>query len=428
MKILLNYFFPVVANNPTPAASTAFLKQVCVVVKPAAAVTTGVVTACTTMGAVAVLTDNTEAQQLFNAGMSKVYVLPMDDLDLADAMAEFGSDFFTVLISSDFSDAEITHVDAIAAVKASLKIEDITYTAKTAGTGGNSTTINYDTGASAGAATVGVVGSAITVTISSTTTAATIKTAVEGSGSAAALVDVAVDAGDETDIQAVFGAAQSLAGGVAAVVGTEDGLQLGTFEGVTGVSSTDDDLLAEQAVIENRSAFHTTSGNKAKNMFYAFGKLLSNALDWKNQQYITVPFADDVDQLGDAEALFDSKINFVMNDDEFGKRLGLFAVGGKAIVAPYIIRNLTIDMQSKALQFVSGNQPAYAKVQASLLEDELQNVISGTADTPGYIQKGWLESGKILIKLEQDNFIASGYITVPTPRALWRIFGSLTQT
>lgn len=423
MKILLDYFFPITSIEPTPQVATGFLKQALVVAKPKSGQegNVGTIYLCTTMTQVAARTDNTEAQQLFNAGMAKVYILLSDDLDLADALDGQG-DFFTILVSSDFSDADVTHVDAIAAVKASLKIQDILYTAKTAGVGGNSITIDYNTGASAGAATIGVVSSAITVTMSTTTTAATIAAAIVADTAANALVDVAVDVGDETDPQAAFGSAVNLAGGVSAVSGTEDGLQVGTFKGVVGVSSTDDDFLADQAAIANRAAFHTTSGNKAKNMFYAFGKMLSNALNWRNQQYITMPVADDVDTLGDAVTLFDDKISFVINDDEFGKRLALFAVGGKAIVAPYIKRNLELDLQSAALSYISGNQPAYSHTQAALIEDELYKVIQS------YIERQLIEAGVVEVTLVNDNFVASGEINIAEPKAMWRIEAEMRQT
>lgn len=433
MKILLDYFFPVVANDPTPAASTAFLKQVCILVLPKdGGVTTGVVTACTTMTAVGLLTNNTEAQQLFNAGMNKVYVLPVDDLDVADAMETYGSQFFTVLISSDFDDADI------AQTKATGTFTVTSYANLVSGTDDTITIDGTVFTAQAGAAVLGE--ATFQAATSNDATAASLAAQINGHAVASTKVVASVVGAVVTLTAVDYGSAGNYAlayndndtnvgmtkSGTAMTGG--DGLFLGTFGGVVGISSTDDAILATYAATPNYAPFHTTSGNKAKNMFYAFGKLLSNSLDWLNQQYIAMPFADDVDTLGDANSLFDDKINFVMNDDEFGKRLALFAVGGKAIVAPYIIKNLIIDTQSKALQYVSGNQPGYTHTQAALLEDELQNVISGTEDTPGYIQKGWLDSGKIEVKLEEDNFVASGYITIPTPRALWRIFGSLTQS
>src|SRR5688500_17876440 len=111
MNILLDYFFPIAAIEPTPATSTGFLKQALVLVKPKVGVTPGTITLCVSSVAVAALTDNTESTQLFNAGMSKVYVLPTDDLDVADALVGHESEFFTVLISSDFVDADLAGLD-----------------------------------------------------------------------------------------------------------------------------------------------------------------------------------------------------------------------------------------------------------------------------------------------------------------------------
>lgn len=308
MKILLDYFFPITQITPTPQASTAFLKQVCLVVKPDDGVTPGSPTLCTTMSAVTALTENTEAQELFNAGLTRVYILPMATLDLAAALTAHGNKFFTLLISSDFNDTDI--------------------------------------------------------------------------GS----------------------------------------LAVGTYKGVVGLSTTSDVLATAQAAIPNRVAFHTTGTTDAKNMAFAFGKLLANPLNWYNQQYITMPHADDVDTLGEANNLFDDRVSFVITDDEFGNRLGLFAAGGQAIVAPYIIRNLEIDIQSAALSYISGNMPGYTKTQAALLEDELQKVIDS------YVNRAWIDQGQIEVKLEQDNFVASAYINVAEPKALWRIFGEIRQT
>lgn len=434
-KILLDYFFKITAINPTPAASTAFLRQVLVVGLPFdGGVTTGEITLCTTPSAVAaILSANAkaEADKLFDGGLSRVYVLPTDDLDISAALDENENTFFTVLISSDFGDDDIGAADGetVAEVKSFKKIQDILYTSKLVGVLGNDITVTYVDDGTAGAETVGVSTHAITVHMEDgASTAAEIATAIANYSPSNALVGVAVDSGDEGDVQAAV-TAQTLTGGVDAVLG--DGLDVGGFLGVVGVSSDDTDFLADQAAIENRCAFFEAGSTNAKNMFYAFGKLLSNTLDWKNQQYITMPLADDVAVLGDAEALFDDKISFVISDDEFGKRLALFCAGGKAIVAPYIIRNLEIDLQSKGLQYVSANQPAYTLTQAALLEDELQKVIDGDGlenGNPGYVGKGWITEGTVRVTLEEDNFVAAGRIAVPTPRALWRIAGQLTQS
>ena len=311
MNILLDYFFPVTAIEPTAQAATGFLKQVLVLVKPKSGVTGGTITLTTSQPGVAAITDNLDVAQLFAAGMTRVYVLAVDDLaDVVTAFPGHESDFFTILVSSDF---------------------------------------------------------------------------------------VAADVAD---------------------------LAVGTFTGVIGVSGTVTDaaFLEAQAAIKNRVAFHTTTANKAKNMFFAFGRLLSNASNWRNQQYIGMPFADDVDTLGEANNLFEDRVSFVLSDSQYGQRLGLFAAGGKAIVAPYIIRNLQIDMQSAGLTYVSGNQPAYTLKEASLMESQLQKVIQS------YIERNLITAGTVGITLVDDNFVATGSINVAEPKALWRVEAEMLQT
>lgn len=422
MSVLLDYFFPITAIEPTPAANTGFLRQVLAVVKPKDGVAPGTVTQITSTAQIAALTDNEDVVQLFNAGLSRVYVLVTEDLDLAEIVNARINDFFTILISSDFSQEEIESVGAVAPVKSSLKLQDILYTAKTAGLAGNGISVEYVDGGTAGAESVLVTGQAIQVTIESgASTAAQIVTALQASTEAMALVDVLVDTGDEADSQTAQ-AETDLAGGTDTVPGDDTGLDVGTFAGVVAVSSSDNDFLASQAVIKNRVAFKTAGTTKAKNMFFAFGKLLSNSLSWLNQQYITMPFSDGINLLGDAQALFDDKISFVLSDSQFGNRLSLLAVGGKAIVAPYIVKNLEIDMQSAGLQYISGNMPDYTPKQAALLEESLQRVIDS------YIDRQFIGAGEVEVKLEQDNFIASGYIDIAEPKALWRVFGQMKQT
>jgi hypothetical protein len=429
MNILLDYFFPITSIEPTPAASTAFLKQVCVVAKPKSGQegNVGTIYSCSSMTAVAARTDNAEAQQLFDAGMSKVFVLLASDLYLSTFLEGHESDFFTLLISSDFSDADITPTAASGTVTIS------SYANLVSGTHDVVTVCGQAFTAQAGAATLGT--ATFQAATSNDATAASLAAQINSHAVTSVLVHaVAVSAvvtitalntgsgGNAltlgyTDNDTNVGATKSgttLSGG--------DGLFAGAFVGVIGIASTDDTINATRAATANYCAFHTTSSNKAKNMFYAFGKLLSNSLDWKNQQFITMPIADDVDTLGDANGLFDDKVSFVLDDSEFGKRLGLFAQGGKAIVAPYIKRNLQIDMQSSALSYVSGNQPAFTKVQAALLQDELEKVMQA------YIDRQWIEAGTVSVTLEEENFVAAGAIDIAEPGALWRIFGEMTET
>jgi hypothetical protein len=434
MNILLDYLFPITSIEPTPAASTAFLKQVCVVAKPKdGGVTTGELTLATTMSQVNALVGTAaaaEVQQLFNAGMSRVYVLPMDDLDLSTALEGHESDFYSILIASDFSDAEVTATAATGVVTITSYANLVSGTPDTITVGDTVFT------AQAGAATLGT--GTFQAATSNNATAASLAAQINGHAVAGALVVATADGAVVTITAAEEGSAgndielsyddndtnvgATISGVTSDALDGGDGLIVGDFGGVIGVASTDDAYLATQAAIANRAAFHTTSTNKGKNMFYAFGSMLSNALNWRNQQYISMPFADDVNTLGEAEALFDDKINFVISDDEYSNRLALFAAGGKAIVAPYIKRNLQIDMQSKALQYISGNQPAYTKTQAALLEDELQKVINE------YIETDWLSDGVVEVDLLEDNFVASGEINISEPKALWRIFAEMRQT
>lgn len=310
MKILLDYFFPVTAIEPTPQASTSFLRQIGLVVKPKAAsgFVDGDVELVTSMAQVTALTDNTDAQQLFDGGLNRLYLIASDDLALASTLVDQDKEFYTVIISSDYVDADLTAMD------------------------------------------------------------------------------------------------------------------IGTYKGVVAIASDSVALLQAQAVIKNRVAFFSSGVNKGKNMAFAFASMLSNRTRWLNQQYILLPFDDFVTSLGDAELYFDSRISFVIKDDEFGNRLSMFAVGGKAIVQPYITKNLDIDMKSKALSYISRNMPAHTIKEASLIEGECQKVIDD------YIADGSIEHGEVSVALSaNDKFSADGFISISEPGAIWRIFGELTQ-
>lgn len=430
MKILLDYLFPISVIEPTPAASTAFLKQVGLVCKPKGGVEAGSVTLCTSMTAVAALTANTEAQQLFNAGMSRVYIVLAEDLDLEAILAANPGLFYTLLVSSDFDKDDIT------LAKASGTVTITSYA--------NMTSTSADTITVAGVAFVGQAGAVVEgeakfqAASSDEATAASLAAQINAHATTSALVTATVD-GDEVLIEAKEYGVDGNDIGVsytdgspttvgATLAGLSDGklsggagLLAGSFDGVIGVSEDDLGFLEDQAVISNRCAFYS-DGNGAKNLCYAFGKMLSNSSAWRNQQYISMPFSDDVETLGDAENLFDLRISFVLSDDEYSNRLGFFGCGGKAIVAPYISKNLRIDMQSKALSYIAGNQPAYTKTQAALLEDELQKVIDG------YIAAQSIEAGVIEVDLVESNFVADGEINISEPKALWRIQAEMRQT
>lgn len=417
-KILLDYVFPISVVDTIPSANTAWLKQACLIVKPNAtgSAEIGNVIACTSTDAVADLTDNEDATELFAGGMSKVYILPSLDLEVADAMAAAAGDFYTVLVSSDF--ASSTDVNGVKAtllhVGGSLNFE-----ASVPGDDGELVSVEFLSGGTAGSESVAVTTKKISVTIeASVSTATQIQTAVAASAAAMALLSGAptIDTGEGAQAQ-VAAVEAFLSGGVNA-------LNVGTFPGVVGLTNSDKTFLAVQATKDKRVAFYGETVNAAKNMCYAFGKLLS-ANAWADQQYLAMPEDDNVATLGDALDLFNSKISFVITDDEFGTRLGLFAAGGKAIRAPYVVKNLQIDMQSAALSWIAANQPSYTKVEATLLETRLQLDVLDSQ----YIETKQIESGTVQVSVVPgSNFTAKGAINIAEPKALWRVESTLTQS
>lgn len=435
MNILLDYFFKVTAILGAQAASTAFLKQVLVVAKPKSGQegNVGTVYLCTSKSQVAARTLNTESDELFDAGMSRVYVLLANNLDIADFI-DGNQSFFTILICSQFTDADV----ALAAAHGTVTITS--YANLFSGTDDAITIAGQAFTAQVGAAVLGE--ATFQAATSNDATAASLAAQIN----AHAVISLSVVATVLNAVVTITAVEPGVAGNAITTTYTDNdtnvgatvqqavlaggtGLDVGTFKGVVGIYSNDKTVAADYNTTDKWCGFYDTTGNKAKNLFYAFGKMLSNSSDWKNQQYVTMPYASDVDDLGESEALFADRVSFVLDDDQYGKRLGFFGAGGRAIVAPYVIRNLEIDLQSRALTYVTANMPAYTPVQAALIEDELSKVIDNSgAGAPGYIQKGWILSGTVEITLEQSNFVATGRIAVQDAGSLWRIDASMVQT
>lgn len=303
--VLLDYAFELTLKTPLPAASAAFLRRVLAVVKPKSGVEAGQISSVLPAAA-ADLTDNTDVEQLFAGGLSRVLVLPTDTLDIASAIAATPEKFFTVLISSDF---------------------------------------------------------------------------------------------DAEDMK---------------------GLKLGSFAGVVGYTFSDKSAAKEFAVQEKQCGFYGLAKNKSENMFFSFGALLSGD-PWSNQQFIAVPNDDGITEKGDAEALFEDRVSFALTSEQYGHRLGFFVVGGAAIIAPYVIEDVKLALQSMHVQYVSANKPQYTMTEAKVLEEVLQDVIDG------YVSKKLIARGSITVTPDQDDFVASVAVSVTKPSALWRLKGTLTQ-
>ena len=303
--VLLEYVMKVDAYAPTPSASTAYIRKVLCVVKPLPEGATGTITECTTKAEVQALT-NANCHVLLEAGLPSVYVLPMNDLNLADILEATDKKFFTILVDGAFTNDELN----------------------------------------------------------------------------------ALDDGD--------------------------------FAGVIGWSVENREQAKNWGYGNNNVGFYDLDVNGSQNMYYAFGKLLS-ANNWKNQQYIEMPYGSGISSINQAELMFEDSISFVLTSEEYKNRLALFASNRRAIVAPYVYEELTLKLQSKALQYISLNQPNYTEAEASLLEDALQGVVDG------YVEQGILTHGKVVVSLTDEQFVAQASINIPEPKALWRIRATMKQ-
>ena len=303
--VLLEYVMKVDAYAPTPSASTEYIRKVLCVVKPLPEGSTGTITECTTKSEIQALT-TANCHVLLEAGLPSVYVLPMNDLNLADILAETNKKFFTILIDGAFTNEDLN----------------------------------------------------------------------------------ALDDGD--------------------------------FAGVLGWSGSDREQVKNWGYGNNNVGFYDLEVNGSQNMYYAFGKLLS-ANNWKNQQYIEMPFGSGIDSINKATLFFEDSISFVLTSEEYKNRLALFASNRRAIVAPYVYEEITTKLQSKALQYISLNQPNYTESEASLLEDSLQGVV----DT--YKEEGIIQNGKVVVSLTNEQFVVRAEIEISEPKALWRIKATMKQ-
>lgn len=429
--LLLDYAFPIQAIEALAEPSTAYLNRVCVVAKPKSGqeANVGTIYQCLSMIDVAVRTNNTNAQQLFNAGLTQVYILLANDLDLATFLATENR-FFTLLPSDDFNKDDITANQAQGVFTVSdythftqsgidtITINGVVLTAQTGAVVAGEATFQAATSNNASASSI----------VAQINAHATLKNIVIATAVNNVITVKAKEAGSAGNlITAVYTNNGGTAGGawtgvVSGKLNGGDGLFLGTWNGVVGVSSDDVAFLEAQAVITKRTAFFGNATNGAKSMFFAFGKLLSSAT-WRNQQYVEMPVNDGIDTIAEALNLYNSRISFVLNSNQYNNRLAFFANNRKAIVAPYLSELFQLMMQGWGVGYIALNQPAYTILQASLLEDYL----AGEADKT-FVQTNLIESVSVQISLVENNFTASGSLQIAEPKALWRVNSVLTET
>jgi hypothetical protein len=130
----------------------------------------------------------------------------------------------------------------------------VTFTADTAGVGGNSITVAFTGGATAGAEVVTVVGNAISVQIQTgVTTAAQVKTAVDAKAEAQALVNTAVTTGGAVEVATA-----------AALSGGTDGTPIGISR--VGVGMFDITVEKGREIEMFSSAVHTHDASTVSNI------------------------------------------------------------------------------------------------------------------------------------------------------------------
>ena len=188
-------------------------------------------------------------------------------------------------------------------------------------------------------------------------------------------------------------------------------LKLGSFKGVVAYANKGE-TAEEKEFLENFAKFGCAFAGTTYNMCHAFSMLLGGTA-WQNQQYIDMPNAG-YDNLGDAEYNYEKRISFVLND-EAKYYLAFFAVAGRAIIAPYVIKEITLKQQSKAFSWIAANQPTKTIVNAKLLQDRLNLIY-----TP-YLEERLISAGSTTVNLDNDAFSCSGKITITDPTALWRV-------
>ena len=105
--VLLNYSFKLTIQDTIVAPSLAYLKKVLILVKPKSGVTPGTITACSSSSEIAAITDNADAVELLNGGLSSIYVLASADLNIDTILDATTFEFYTILVSSDFNTTEL---------------------------------------------------------------------------------------------------------------------------------------------------------------------------------------------------------------------------------------------------------------------------------------------------------------------------------
>ncbi|MDR3050018.1 MAG: hypothetical protein LBV16_09360 [Elusimicrobiota bacterium] len=193
-------------------------------------------------------------------------------------------------------------------------------------------------------------------------------------------------------------------------------LDAGNFKSVLFSSSAD----AQAAGIQAKKLLNCCYYKQEGNLMYVIGKFLAQPT-WSNLQYEILPLDDAISDIADAENLFENGVSFSLKDSQSANRLSLFAQGNEAIIAPYVLKEIELKLQSETINWIALNRPSYNEVDCSILGQYLQ----GKVIAP-YINNRIIPSGSVNITTEGgQNFVASGNIVIPKPTALWRVKANL---
>lgn len=199
----------------------------------------------------------------------------------------------------------------------------------------------------------------------------------------------------------------------------------GDFKDVKGICTSDRDLATVWARVKNQVAFMDLEENTGRNFYMAFGNLLGNR-DWENQQFIEMDEPAYTNDVNVANVLFNARISFALSSEQFGNRLAFFAVGGKAIIAPYILEIVNVKMQARSLNWIYLNKPQYTLREAKLMEDDIQTMLD-----EDFVETYLIPYATVLCSLglagTTKNFVVYLDGDIAEPTALWRVYAKLTQ-
>lgn len=194
-----------------------------------------------------------------------------------------------------------------------------------------------------------------------------------------------------------------------------------THPGVIGAVFTDRTKAKAYAVKERQCAGYSQDNTKKVGILtFAFSKMLSNQVAWRDQQY--AKYSGDpiwaASDVGTADALFNDRVTFYLADDDEGTCLGFFGAGGKSITYYYIAEEIKKVTQSTAAVYISTNMPMNTLKMRMLLQNQLQAVIDGY-ETKNYLDDEF--DNEIEVSRSNKQFFVNGRMEIKQAEPIWRM-------